>query len=348
MNNKLLIYGAYGYTGRLIVEECLKQGIKPIIAGRSPEKAMIYANKHGLEYDVFEVSNTEKLENWLRRGDTVIHCAGPFVHTAREMVEACINTGTHYLDITGEYQVFDLIKEYHEQAEEKKLMLMPGAGFDVVPSDCLAKHLHNKLPSAENLELAFVSKGGKLSRGTAKTMIENMGEPVMTRVNGEYHGEPIGKSTKEIEYGDFKQLSMGISWGDVSTAYHSTGIPNIEVFSGTTEQQLSKVKKTLRLSFMLRSRMIKNFLIRQMDKRPAGPKEKKREASSMYLWGKVSNGNQAIEARLKTPNGYTLTAKSAVLISNKIAGGDFKAGFQTPSTAYGEGLILEIDGCFYL
>ncbi|WP_370087699.1 trans-acting enoyl reductase family protein [Ekhidna sp.] len=347
MNSKLLIYGAYGYTGRLIVEECLKQGIKPIIAGRSPEKAMTYANKMELEYDVFEVSETEKLEKWLRRGDTVIHCAGPFIHTAKQMVEACINTGTHYLDITGEYQVFDLIKEYHEQATEKKIMLMPGAGFDVVPSDCLAKHLHSKLPTATHLQLAFVSKGGKLSRGTAKTMIENMGEPVMTRVNGSYQGQPIGKTTKEIDYGDFKQLSMAISWGDVSTAYHSTGIPNIEVYSGTTEQQLSKVKKTLRLSFMLRSRMIKNFLIRQMDKRPAGPKEKKRDASCMYLWGKVTDGSKTIEARLKTPNGYTLTAKTAVLISNKIANGDFKVGFQTPSTAYGEGLILEIDGCFY-
>ncbi|MEQ8907488.1 saccharopine dehydrogenase NADP-binding domain-containing protein [Ekhidna sp.] len=346
--NNLLIYGAYGYTGRLIVKACLKQGIKPIIAGRSPEKAMIFANKHGLEYDVFEVSNREKLENWLRRGDVVIHCGGPFIHTAKAMVQGCLATNTHYLDITGEFQVFDLIKEYGNKAKEKGLMLLPGVGFDVVPSDCLAKHLHNKLPSATDLKLAFVSKGGKLSRGTAKTMIENLGEPQTRRRDGDYEGVPMGKSAMEIDYGSFKQISMGISWGDISTAYHSTGIPNIEVFSGTTEQQLSKVKRAMRLSFMLRSRTIKNFLMNQMDKRPDGPKGKRRKESNMYLWGQVSDGNKKLEARLVTPNGYTLTALTSVLIANKILNGDIKPGFQTPSSAYGEGLILEIAGCEYL
>lgn len=343
--NNLLIYGAYGYTGRLIVEECLKQGIKPIIAGRSAEKAMTYANKKGLEYDVFEVTEREKLEKWLRRGDVVIHCAGPFIHTAKEMVQGCLATNTHYLDITGEFQVFDLIKEYGEKAKERGVMLMPGAGFDVVPSDCLAKHLQNKLPSATDLKLAFVSKGGKLSKGTAKTMIENMGDPQMRRRDGDYEGVPMGKSTLDVDYGEFKQISMGISWGDISTAYHSTGIPNIEVFSGTTEQQLSKVRKTVRLSFMLKSKVVKSFLIRQLDKRPDGPKEKRRKESNMYLWGAVSDGNQTIEARLQTPNGYTLTAITSVLITQKIFAGNFKAGFQTPSTAYGEGLIEEVEGC---
>lgn len=345
MTNNLLIYGAYGYTGRLIVEECLKHGIKPIIAGRSPEKAMSFANKHGLEYDVFEVNDREKLEHWLNRGDVVIHCAGPFIHTAKAMVQGCLATNTHYLDITGEFQVFDLIKEYGEKAKEKSLMLLPGAGFDVVPSDCLAKHLQTKLPSATDLKLAFVSKGGKLSRGTAKTMIENLGEPQTRRRDGDYEGVPMGKSSRVIDYGEFEQISMGISWGDVSTAYHSTGIPNIEVFSGTTEQQLAKVKKALRLSFMLRSRTIRNFLMRQMDKRPDGPKEKRRLESNMYLWGEASDGNSKVEARLKTPNGYTLTALTSVLIARKILNGDFKSGFQTPSSAYGEGLILEVEDC---
>ncbi|SNT34789.1 Uncharacterized conserved protein [Ekhidna lutea] len=348
MNKNLLIYGAYGYTGRLIVEECLKNGIKPIIAGRDAEKTMTYAKKHELEYDVFEVSDRKKLENWLKRGEVVVHCAGPFIHTAKSMVQGCLATNTHYLDITGEFQVFDLIKEYGEKAKEKGIMLLPGTGFDVVPSDCLAKHLHNKMPNATDLKLAFVSKGGKLSRGTAKTMIENLGEPQTLRRGGDYEGIPMGKSAIEIDYGPFKQISMGISWGDVSTAYFSTGIPNIEVFSGTTEQQLSKVKRALRLSFMLRSRTIKNFLMRQMDKRSDGPEEERRKESVMYLWGKISNGVTSEEARLKTPNGYTLTAASTVLIAQKILNGNFTIGFQTPSIAYGEKLILEIEGCEYL
>ena len=343
--NNLLIYGAYGYTGRLIVEECLKRGIKPLIAGRNPEKTMRYANKHGLAYDVFEVSERQKLEKWLQRGDVVIHCAGPFIYTAKEMVEACLATNTHYLDITGEFQVFDLIKGYDKEAKSKGLMLLPGAGFDVVPSDCIAKLLHNKLPTAKSLKLAFTSKGGKLSRGTAKTMIENLGEPQTVRRSGNYEGEPMGRSVMEVDYGDFKQLSMGISWGDVSTAFHSTGISNIEVFSGTTEQQISKVRKALKISFMLRSKTIKNFLIRQIEKKPDGPREDLRKESCTYLWGEVSDGSEKVEVRLKTPNGYTLTALTSVMIVEKMFTGDFKTGYQTPSTAYGEGLIFEIEGC---
>ncbi|MEM9681312.1 MAG: saccharopine dehydrogenase NADP-binding domain-containing protein [Bacteroidota bacterium] len=346
--NNLLIYGAYGYTGRLIVEQCLKLGIKPIIAGRDPEKTMTYATKLGLAYDVFEVSQREKLEKWLLQGNVVIHCAGPFVHTAKEMVQGCLATDTHYLDITGEFQVFDLIKEYSEKAREKGLMLLPGVGFDVVPSDCLAKHLHHLLPSATDLKLAFTSKSGKLSRGTAKTMIENMGEPQTRRRDGDYEGVMMGKSTLEVDYGDFEQLSMGISWGDISSAYYSTGIPNIEVFSGTTEQQLSKVRRATRLSFMLRSRTIKNFLSKQLDKRSDGPDEARRKKSQMYLWGEASVGNEKVEARLKTPNGYTLTALTSIEIAQKVLAGNFKTGFQTPSLAYGKELILKVDGCQYL
>ncbi|MEM7296892.1 MAG: hypothetical protein AAF391_01335, partial [Bacteroidota bacterium] len=275
----------------------------------------------------------------------LIHCGGPFIHTAQNVIEACIETNTHYLDITGEYQVFDLAQGYNEEAKKKGLMIMPGTGFDVVPSDCLASHLKGKLPDAEELQLAFVSKGGRLSRGTTKTMIENLGDSQVVRRNGKYDYQVLGTSSQEINFGKFKHLAMGISWGDISSAYYSTGIPNIEVFSGTDEDQLNKVKKMAKISFLLKSRLVKNFLKSKLDKKPDGPSGEKREASNMYLWGMVKNGGAKVEARLTTPNGYTLTAKTAVLIAQKIMDGNFKAGYQTPSTAYGEGLILEVDGC---
>lgn len=345
--SKILIYGAYGYTGRLIVDECLARGIQPVIAGRNPEKTKEYAESKGLEYAVFAVDEKTKLEEWLSKGDVVIHCGGPFVFTAKEMVEACLATQTHYLDITGEYQVFDLVKEYDEDAKKKSLMLMPGAGFDVVPSDCLAAHLHKQYSGAKNLELAFVSKGGRLSRGTTKTMIENLGEPQVVRKDGKYVNQTMGSSSKTIDFGGFESLSIGISWGDVSTAYHSTGIPNIEVFTGTTKEQLSKVKKMAKFSFLLKARVVKNFLKGKLDKKPDGPSDDKREAANMYLWGKVWGDQKKVEARLSTPNGYTLTAKTSVLIAEKVLNGDFKPGYQTPSTGYGSNLILEVEGCTY-
>lgn len=342
---QIYIYGAYGYTGRLIVDECLAKGIKPVIAGRDAEKTKAYAKEVQLEYAVFDVDEEEKVLEWLQNANVLIHCGGPFIHTAREMVEACLKTNTHYIDITGEYQVFDLIKAYDEQAKGKDLMLMPGAGFDVVPSDCLAAHLKSILPNANDLQLAFVSKSGGLSRGTTKTMIENLGEPQMVRKEGSYHEQLMGYSTKNINFGQFEQLAMGISWGDISTAYTSTGIPNIEVFAGTSAEQVAKIKKMGKLSFLLKARLVKNFLMSRLDKKPDGPKDDKRKSSRMFLWGRVSDGANSVEALLNTPNGYTLTALTAVHITEKILNKNFKTGYQTPSSAYGTNLILEIEGC---
>lgn len=342
--NKLLIYGAYGYTGRLIVDQCLQVGITPMIAGRNFEKTKSFAELKGLEYAVFEVSNTSALEEWLEKGDVLIHCGGPFIHTAKEMLEACLATNTHYLDIAGEYQVFDLAQTYGEKAKERGLMLMPGAGFDVVPSDCLAAKLHAQLPDAERLELAFMSKGGRLSRGTTKTMIENMGDPQVVRRGGVYDFQLMGLSSKNIDFGECESLAIGITWGDISTAFFSTGIPNIEVFTGTSKEQLAKVRKMGRLTFLLKSKVVKNFLKSRLDKKPDGPSERRREGSNMFLYGKASSQDKTVEARLTTLNGYTLTAKTSVLIAEKIINGDFKSGYQTPSSAYGKDLILEVEG----
>lgn len=346
--DNVLIYGANGYTGRLIVAECLKHGIKPSIAGRNKQQIFELAQAHNLPWAVFNLKENNELTEWLKTGSIVIHCGGPFIHTAKTMVEACLTTNTHYLDITGEYQVFDLVQSYDDQAKEKGLMLLPGAGFDVVPSDCLAKHLHEQLPGATQLELAFVSKGGGLSRGTAKTMIENLGEPQVRREYGEYAFAKMGNRSKVINYGSFEQLSMAISWGDISTAFLSTGIPNIEVYSGTSTSQLKQVKRMNMLGPLMRTGLFRNLLKKQINKKPPGPSDDRRSKANMFLWGQVSNDTQSKEARLVTPNGYTLTASASIHLAKKIIEGNFKSGYQTPASAYGSGLILELDGCNYL
>jgi short subunit dehydrogenase-like uncharacterized protein len=345
MMQTLLIYGAYGYTGKLIVDECLKHGLSIKLAGRSEEPLKKLATEKGLPFCAFDLAEAEKLEAELQHCFAVIHCAGPFIHTSKHMVEACLKTGTHYLDITGEYQVFDLVQSNDRQAKEKNIMLLPGAGFDVVPSDCLAMHLKNKLPDARELQLAFTSMRGGLSRGTAKTMVENAGEKTTVRRNGKYEFLGLGKLTREIDFGQAKQLSLAISWGDISTAYFSTGIPNITVYLGSNPTQIKKMRWMDKLKFLLRMNWVKKSLKKQIDKRQAGPSEKTLKEGRMYLWGQATNGRETVEARLETPNGYALTALTSVHIARKLLQGHFKPGYQTPASAYGEGLILEIDGC---
>lgn len=343
--NTILIYGSYGYTGRLIVDQLLAMDIRPILAGRDAAKTEAHANEKALEFVAFDINDAKSLVEFLTKGKVVIHCAGPFVHTAEQMIEACLETGTHYLDITGEYQVFDLAQRYNERAEAKGIMLLPGAGFDVVPSDCLAATLAAEMPDATDLVLSFVNKGGSLSRGTTKTMIENLGEPTMYRKNGEYVPSKMGALTRLVDYGDFEQMSMAISWGDISSAHFSTGIPNIKVFAGTHPKQINKVRQMNNFGFLFRLGFVRNFMKKQIDKKPAGPNDEKREKSKTYMWGQVSNGTETKEARLITPNGYTLTAESAAKIAQKVMDDNFKPGYQTPSTAYGKALILEMTGC---
>ena len=229
MKSEILVYGAYGYTGALITDELLKHGIRPIVAGRNPEKIGVFARERGLPHFHAELDDSDTFSSKLRDVKVVIHCAGPFANTAQTMAEYCIAHKCHYLDITGEYQVFQLLQKFDDQARKAGIMLLPGAGFDVVPSDCLAGKLKELVPDANWLTLAFTTKGGGISRGTAKTMVEGVSDGLVVRRDGKLQKLPLGSEVREIDYGPFKQLSSAIPWGDIPSAYFSPGIPNITV-----------------------------------------------------------------------------------------------------------------------
>lgn len=341
----ILIYGAYGYTGKLIIDEALKNNLKITIAGRNANKVEALASEKNVPGLALTLEDTQALEKHLQNFELVIHCAGPFEYTAKPMAEACIAAKTHYLDITGEYQVFEDLHHMHAAAQQANVMLLPGAGFDVVPSDCLSAQLKQALPDGKVLKLAFTSTAGSLSRGTAKTMIENLDKGQYYRENNHLASKKMGKSVRNIDFGAFSQIAVGISWGDISSAYFSTGIPNIEVFTGSTNKQIKQMKWTNFLKPLLRMRWVKNYLQKQLDKKPAGPSQEKRAKGEMYLWGQLSNGKDVIEKRLKTPNGYSLTALTSVEIAKRILNKNYKPGYQTPSTAYGADFIFDIPGC---
>jgi short subunit dehydrogenase-like uncharacterized protein len=260
------------------------------------------------------------------------------------MAQACLITQKHYTDITGEISVFEGLAKLDEKGVAAGIMILPGVGFDVVPSDCLAAHLKKRLPSATHLQLAFASDKGGLSRGTFKTMVEGMGFGGAIRKNGKIISVPLHEGITEIDYGNFRLLSIRIPWGDVSTAFYSTGIGNIDVFRGADKNLINQVKMSKYLNWLLRKRAVKNYLIKKIDKKPAGPDKKRRSESKMFLWGKVWDDQQEKVTRLETIEGYTLTAKTSVLIAQKILSGNVKPGFQTPSKAYGSDLILEVSG----
>jgi len=341
----LLIYGAYGFTGKLIVAEAVRRGLRPVLAGRSSEKTAAIAQQYGLEHRVFSLDDGIALQQALNDVQVILQCAGPFIHTVRPVLEACLATRTHYVDITGEIAVFEYLAAQSGRAEARGIVLLPGSGFDVVPSDCLAAHLKSLLPDAHKLTLAF--KGvSRMSRGTAFTMVENLGKGGAVRRNGKIVEVPAAHETMRMDFGDGEiSMAASIPWGDVSTAYYSTGIPNIQVFMALPKPMIDQMRKAYRWRWLLKLSSIKKYLKKQAEKRFTGPDEQLLKEGKSYLWGRVENPQgEAREARLITPEGYYLTSLTAVEIARRLLEPHRMKGFYTPSKAFGKDFILAFEG----
>ena len=342
-DNSFLLYGANGYTGELIARYAAEYNLKPILAGRRKEAVEPIANKYNLPYLVFDLNDSNFLKDALQKVSLVVHAAGPFEFTAKPMIEACLETQTHYIDINGDIAVFEFLKKYDAQAKEKGVMIMPGVGFDVVPTDCLALYLKKKLPDAKQLKIAFATIGGQISHGTALTMAGRIGEGGAERREGKIVRVPLGNKGMWLIIENKKLFFMQIPWGDISTAYFTTGIPNIETYTGITPKLYKILKFQKAFNWLLRTSVIRSFIKKQINKREPGPSDEKREKAKAIVWAQVQNtkGENAT-AYLTTPEGYTLTTHSTLIIAKKILEKKYLAGYQTPAIVYGADLILEV------
>ncbi len=340
-----LLYGANGYTGKLIAKYAADYGLTPILAGRNEKEISELANELSLPFRIFDLNDESELKKILSEVKVVLHAAGPFKFTSKPMLDACLETGTHYLDITGEIEVFEKALRKSEKAKEKNIMLMPGVGFDVVPTDCMALHLKNQMPDATHLKLAFATIGGKISHGTASTMIEGMGAGGAVRENGKIIRKPLGHKGMWVDFSAKKMFVMTIPWGDLSTAYFTTGIPNIETYTGVAPKTFKQLKFQKLYNWLLRTSFVRNYLKRKLKQQPAGPNDERRLKASSHVWGQVkNNAGNTIESRISLPDGYTLTALSSLIIVKKVLESNFKPGYQTPASCYGSSLVSEIPG----
>lgn len=343
-NKQIVIYGSYGYTGRLISELASKSSSNVLLAGRNRDRLENQAEKLGLPYFAANLDRPDDLDRLMANASVVIHCAGPFHQTWKPMLDACIRNNCHYLDITGEIDVFEGIKSRDDKLLEVGIMAMPGTGFDVVPTDCMALYLKKKLPDAINLELAFMGLGGGISHGTAQTMADNLGSGSLIRENGTIKQVPAAFKVKEIDFGRGVKTAASIPWGDVSTAHFTTGIPNITVYTAMKRSAVRMLKLSNYLGAILRLSAVKSFIKKWIGKNVDGPDAKSREEGISVIWGRAENEKgKAKVARLITQEGYTLTAKTAFLIAQKVTDGNYKTGYQTPAAVYGETFILELD-----
>ena len=340
-----LIYGSYGYTGQLIVNLAVQKGLKPVLAGRDERRLRAQAESLNLEYRAFSLNDTSALYSALQDVEGVLHCAGPFVHTFRQMAEACLVKRRHYLDISGEIAGFEALAQMDEDAKRAGILLLPGAGFDVVPTDCLAMHLKKRLLSATHLRLYIRSVRGGVSRGTARSAIENMHRGGMIRQDKELVQVPPAWKMIEVDFGRGPVRVVSIGWGDVSTAYYSTGIPNIQTYMAFPPFAVRLLRAMRAIGPLVYTRPAKWVLKQALYLVRSGPTEQQRRNGFSLIVGEAFNDNGiSVSSKLRTPEGYSLTALATVEIMQRILSGDFRPGFQTPSLAYGPDFVLGFKG----
>ena len=343
MSAAWLLYGAYGYTGTLIAHRARARGHAPILAGRDPEKLAALGARLGLPTRTAALDDPQALAAALSGCAAVLHAAGPYSATARPMVEAALAARAHYLDVTGEIGVLESVLRDAARARTAGVALIPGVGFDVVPTDCLAADLALRLPAAVALELAIHAIGSP-SRGTARTALEGLGHGGWARRDGQIVSVPLAWRTRRVPFADRERGAVTIPWGDVATAFHSTGIPNVAVYLAMPPSRIRALAILDRLRPVLRASAVQRLLRRRIDRTIAGPDAAARAAGRSEVWGEVVDATgRTVSGTLSAPEGYTFTADAAVRAVERVLAG-VAPGAWTPSRAFGARFVLDCDG----
>lgn len=341
--SRFMIYGANGYTGRLIARAAVARGLKPLLAGRNREALDALAAELGLHRRLFALLGTRSVEGSLDDVELVLNCAGPFSATCAPLLEACLARGVHYLDISGEIDAFAHCHAQHERARERGVVVAPGVGFDVVPTDSLAAMLKRRLPRADELVLAFEAGGGP-SPGTARTAIEGLRAGGRIRLRGELREVPLAWKMRSFVRDGQPRSAVTIPWGDVYTAYVSTGIPNVETYMALPPAAIRQMRWLRWAQPLLRLKPVEAFAKRRAGA-TRGPSAERRARSGCYVWGeaRAADGSEA-KLALRTPNGYALTVDAALGIVAHVLDAHPAGGYYTPSQLMGADWVLSLPG----
>lgn len=336
-----IIYGATGYSGRLLVARARELGLRPRLCGRSPERLARLAGSHGLDYRVAAVDDPESLAAAFDDARLVLNAAGPFSATAEPVVDVCRHLGIHYLDISGESLVIERLSHLHADASKRGVMIMPAVGFDVVPTDCLAAHVKRRLPRARQLTIA-ITHPKIMSAGSAKTLIENVAVGLVRR-DGILRELPLASRTRSFDYGEGPRRSLNISLADVVTAYYTTGIPNIETYLQASPIVAAALAVCRTAGAALSGPLWQTWLTQLAAMVPDPTSANDRDVMYAVAEARDDAGRRVV-ARLKTGEAYALTALSAVEICRRVLAGDYEAGFQTPGRVYGPDFVVGLPG----
>jgi short subunit dehydrogenase-like uncharacterized protein len=341
---RFLLYGAYGYTGRLAAELAAAKKLNVVLAGRNEDALTGLGNRLGLPTRVVGLDDARQLPEALDDIACVVHMAGPFATTSAAMLNACVATHTNYIDITGEIEVFEAIWSRREEIQRAGITAVPGAGFDVVPTDCLAAYVARKLERPASLVIALRGLESA-SQGSLRTAIRQVSKPVLCRRAGAIVALD-DRSPRRIDFGFGDEPCVPISWGDVATAFHSTGVGDITVYFRLTKLFRSADILGKLFGPALQSRIGQRGLAAIVRSLPEGPSQAERSGHRSMIWAEAIDGSgRSSRASLSTPDPYDFTANSALEVASRISSLPAALGLVTPSQAFGADFVLSLPGC---
>lgn len=336
------LYGAYGYTGQLLAELAQSRGHVPTLMGRSSQKLTPLAQRLGLPSVAVDLEDARALRGALEGHALVLHAAGPFIHTAKPMREACLDVGAHYLDITGEIQVFEDSFAEDRRARERNVAIISGVGFDVVPTDCLARYVSEKIPDPWTLELV-ISVIGQPSGGTTRSAIEALPRGNFVRRDGHLVSRTLGKASIRAPFPHGEKTAISIPWGDLVTGFHTTGIPNITTYMTVPTKQAQALRLAgWAVPTVLRADRVRSLVLALVEKSVKGPDAQARARGRSFVFARARNtrGDEAT-AWLETVDGYVFTAEAGIRAVEKTLALQPR-GSLTPARAFGSDFVLEV------
>lgn len=323
---KLLIYGAAGYTGRLIAHRAQEAGLDFAIAGREVQAIPALAQELGVESHVFAVDDAAGWQQALAGKTCLLNVAGPFSATAAQAMAACLLHQVHYLDITAEVDIYRLAESQHEAALAAGVMVLSGAGL-FVSFDPLALHTARRVPNPVRLRLAFKYSGG-FTPGSVASSANIVKAGILVRRNSELIQLPSAPA-QPFDFGDGPEDCLPTPLGGVVLGWKSTGIPAIEEYF----QMALPAADSATISAAPEA----------MDTPSAAV-----PARSKLLAEVTDADGTVVRSMLDTPPGYEMTIFSAVAVAQRVLRGDFKPGYQSPASAYGEAMLAELPGVHLL
>lgn len=275
------------------------------------------AERLGVPGRTFALHDQMAVLEMLQGTRVLLNVAGPFSLTAESLIDAAIAEGIHYLDTTAEFATYALAEERSAAAAAAGVMLVPGVGWDVVPSDAIAVHTAGRVPHPTKLRVALKVTGG-FSPGSVSSAA-GIGDLLgLVRAGG--HLARTNPSPATFDLGEGPEVFNPVPMGDLITAWHSLELDDIEVFMHAT-----------------------GTMPAPGDEIPEGPTEAERLGGRYWALAEVTDEDgTVVRSVIETPTGYTYTQLSAVDAAHRVLDGQHTPGFQTPSTAFGPGFATSI------